>query len=154
MQERFHNQCYRKMAFTIGKIAKQAGVNVETIRYYERRGLIQQPPRKSGGYRQYPLAILKRLQFIQHAKLLGLSLREIATLLNLLDNGVLDCSDTEALVENKLCEIEEKIRGLLLIKQALEEMRASCRAQVEDTSCLIESRFRAPDSNVATGLQS
>ena len=65
---------------TIGRLAHEAGVNIETIRYYERRGLIRQPPRTSSGYRQYSAADLWRLQFISRAKQLGFTLAEIATL--------------------------------------------------------------------------
>ena len=108
------------MTLTIGKLAQQAEINVETIRYYERKGLIQQPPRKRPGYRQYSLDTLYRIRFIRNAKTLGLSLREIAELLNLLDNGLLDCDQAETLADKKLSEIEEKIRLLETMKQALQ----------------------------------
>jgi MerR family mercuric resistance operon transcriptional regulator len=68
---------------TIGQLAKQAGVNIETIRYYERQGLLPEPPRRASGYRQYSAEFVKRIQFIKRAQTLGFSLKEIAELLDL-----------------------------------------------------------------------
>ena len=132
------------MALTIGKIAQSAGVNVETIRFYERKGLIQQPPSNGPGYRKYPLETLTRIQFIRKAKALGLTLREISSLLNLLDNNVLDCGDTEKLLDKKLTEIEEKIRLLKTMKQQLVQLKRVCLDEQDADVCLIEELYTSP----------
>ncbi len=132
------------MALTIGKLAKRAGVNVETIRFYERKGLIQQPSRNGPGYRQYPQEILKRLQFIRTSKLLGLTLREISGLLNLLDNRMLDCNDAEKLLNKKLDEIEAQICALKKMKQQLIQIKRACSEERDSDVCLIEEFYTAP----------
>src|SRR4051794_16405994 len=97
---------------TIGQLAERGGVNLETIRYYEREGLIPPPPRKSSGHRAYSTAAVRRLQFIKRAQELGFSLAEIRELLHLKVHPDQLCTDVVAQIDAKSREVEEKIRHL------------------------------------------
>ena len=112
---------------TIGRAAEQACVGVETIRFYERRGLIAQPARpRSGGYRCYTDEIVERVRFIRQAQELGFSLREIEELLSLRAEPDADCSDVRAQAMTKRAEVDRKIARLQHIGAALDELIASC----------------------------
>lgn len=114
-------------AATIGEAARAAGVGVETIRFYERRGLIDRPPKpESSGYRVYPEDMVKRIRFIRQAQQLGFSLREIEELLSLRADPSADCSDVRAQAIAKLQEIRRKIAQLREIGAALEALVAVC----------------------------
>lgn len=120
---------------TIGKVARLAGVGVETIRFYEREGLIAEPPRKESGYRQYGAETVSRLRFIQRAKALGFSLKEIKELLFLrLDPGT-TCENILDRAEGKILEIEEKIQTLQRMKKALEALAAACPGEGPVSQC-------------------
>ena len=122
---------------TIGKVARLAGVGIETIRFYEREGLIAEPPRKESGYRQYGVATVSRLRFIQRAKALGFSLKEIKELLFLrLDPGT-KCDSILGRAEKKILEVEEKIQTLQRMKKALEALAAACPGQGPVSQCPI-----------------
>jgi len=124
---------------TIGKVAKQAEVNIETIRYYEWRGLIPRPPRRESGYRQYPRDTVTRIQFIKRAKELGFSLREILELLSLklrLDPNT-TCGDVKKRAEIKIADIEEKIRTLQGMKRALITLTMECKGSAPVSECPI-----------------
>jgi len=108
--------------FTIGKLAKAAKIGVETIRYYERRGLISQPPAQEMGYRQYPATTLQRIQFIKNVQTLGFTLNEIGGVLDLLDGKQMNCSTAADMVEMKISEIDQKIVALKQLKQLLEKL--------------------------------
>lgn len=111
---------------TTGQLAKKAQVNVETIRYYERRGLIPDPPRRESGYRQYSPDAVARIQFIKGAKELGFSLKEISELLFLRVDPDTTCGDVKRLTEVKITDIEEKIQALQHMKKALMKLKAKC----------------------------
>jgi Hg(II)-responsive transcriptional regulator len=112
---------------TISRAARRAGVGVETVRFYERRGLIRQPPRpRSGGYRFYDEAVVERIRFIRQAQELGFSLREIAELLSLRADPAADCSDVRAQAITKRQDIDRKIAHLRHLRAALDELIASC----------------------------
>ena len=114
-------------AATISEAARAAGVGVETIRFYERRGLIHRPPKPEGpGYRVYPEDMVKRIRFIRQAQQLGFSLREIEELLSLRADPSADCSDVRAQAVTKLQEIWRKIEQLQEIGTALEALIAVC----------------------------
>ena len=122
---------------TIGKVARLAGVGIETIRFYEREGLIAEPPRKKSGYRQYGAATVSRLRFIQRAKALGFSLKEIKELLFLrLDPGT-TCDSILGRAEKKILEVGEKIQTLQRMKKALEALAAACPGQGPVSQCPI-----------------
>lgn len=122
---------------TIGKLAKKARVNIETIRYYERRGLIPMPPRTYSGYRQYSQKTVKRLEFIKRAKELGFSLREIDDLLSLRLDPATPCSEVKTRAEAKIDQIEEKIISLRKMEEALVELTKACSGQGPIIECPI-----------------
>ena len=109
---------------TIGHLARQAGINIETIRYYQRRGLIATPRKPLGGIRRYTAETLARLGFIKRAQELGFSLREIAELLKLGDGS---CKQTRALAEHRLTDIEKRIRDLESMRVTLAKLICTCR---------------------------
>lgn len=114
-------------AITISRAAERVGVGIETIRFYERCGLIAQPPRpRSGGYRFYDEAIIERIRFIRQAQELGFSLREIADLLSLRADPAADCGDVRVQAVAKREDVDRKIAQLQHIRAALEELIASC----------------------------
>jgi MerR family mercuric resistance operon transcriptional regulator len=123
--------------FTIGKLAKKAQVNTETIRYYERRGLISRPPRPLSGYRQYPDETFKRIDFIKRAKELGFSLKEIGDLLSLRVDPTTSCSDIKIRTETKIEAIEEKIKTLKKMKNALVDVSRGCSGRGPISECPI-----------------
>jgi len=122
---------------TIGKLAKRAEVNVETVRYYERRGLIPKPSLPGSGYRQYPQDVVARIQFIKRAKELGFSLKEISELLSLRVDPNTTCGDVKRLAEIKIADIEERIRTLESIKKALAKLVTMCSGQGPTGECPI-----------------
>ncbi len=122
---------------TIGQLAKRARVNVQTVRYYERRGLIPEPPRRMSGYRQYSQDAVTRIQFIMHAKDLGFSLKEILELLSLRVDPNTTCGDVKRQTNTKIAEIEEKIHALRRMKKALTKLEAACKGQGPTSECPI-----------------
>lgn len=112
---------------TIGKAAREAGVSVETIRFYERKGLVEQPPKPAfGGFRVYSEDTLHRVRFIRQAQELGFSLKEIDELLSLRADPAIDCSDVRERAVTKLAEVKRKITELDRIRAALETLIAAC----------------------------
>lgn len=111
---------------TIGKLADAAGVNIETIRYYQRRGLIDEPPKPLGGHRRYAPQQVKRLRFIKRAQVLGFTLEEIAGLLRLDEAGA--CAETRDLAAHKLQIIDAKLADLTAMRQALADLMRECES--------------------------
>lgn len=93
-------------SLTIGRLAKEAGVNLETVRFYERRGLLPRPPRSSSGYRMFPAEAARRLRFIRRAQELGFSLKEIRELLSLRVSRTTTSRDIRARTEAKIADVE------------------------------------------------
>lgn len=122
---------------TIGKVAKLADVNVETVRFYERKGLVEKPPARESGYRQYPESVVGRISFIKRAKELGFSLREIHELLRLRVEPGAGCADVRARAMEKIADVERRIEELLRIKSALQKLAASCRGRGPTSECPI-----------------
>src|SRR5680860_435730 len=112
---------------TIGKVARASGVEVETVRYYERQGLVTQPAREEGAYRLYPPEAVSRISFIRRAKGLGFTLREIAELLRLGTEPDSVCDDVRLRAEAKIAAIDTKIDTLREMREALVELAALCR---------------------------
>lgn len=112
-------------ALTIGKLALAANVNVETIRYYQRIGLIKEPPKPVQGYRQYPADDIARVHFIRRAQQLGFTLKEIRDLLDLGDGH---CQEVQALSRVKIKNIEERLRDLQSMRGALMNILSQCEA--------------------------
>jgi MerR family mercuric resistance operon transcriptional regulator len=111
---------------TIGQLAKQANVNLETIRYYERRGLIPEPPRSESGYRLYSQDALVRTQFIKRVQALGFSLKEISEILSLRVEQGMSCGEVKARVQTKIADIDKRIASLQQMKEALLRLSMKC----------------------------
>ncbi len=124
-------------SMTIGRLAKEARVNIDTLRYYEKRGLLPEPPRKESGYRLYNPDAVKRIAFIMHAKELGFSLDEIAELLSLRMETKSQCRAVKIKAEAKIAEVEEKIQSLQQIKAALQRLVGSCKVNKRLGECPI-----------------
>ena len=122
---------------TIGEVAKQAHVRIETLRYYERRGLVAPPPRNGSNYRLYPPDTVRRVQFIKHAQELGFSLKEITELLALRATPETPCADIRARALAKIDTIEAKLRAFHAMKSALTQLVAECSGQGAVTDCPI-----------------
>lgn len=122
---------------TIGKVSRLAGVGIETIRFYEREGLLAEPPRRASGYRQYAGETVQRLRFIQRAKELGFTLKEIKELLSLRIAPDTNCEQIGERAEAKITDMEEKIRALQRMKRALTRLVASCRGRGPVSECPI-----------------
>ena len=122
---------------TIGQLAKQANVHLETIRYYERMRLIPEPPRNQSGYRQYPPEALTRTVFIRRAQALGFSLKEVSELLSLRMEPGTTCGDVRARVADKIGDVEQKIANLETIKAALLRLVANCTGKGPIGECPI-----------------
>jgi len=125
------------MALTIGQVAKAAHVNVETLRYYERRGIVPRPPRGPSLYRHYPDDTVPRVQFVKHAQELGFSLREIGGLLSLRATSKARCADVRRRAEIKIGEVETKIRALRAIRSALKGLVSQCDGKSPASACPI-----------------
>lgn len=122
---------------TIGKVAKKGEVNIETVRYYERQGLIPPPPRRESGYRQYPEDTINRLRFIKRAQELGFSLKEIAELLSLRVGPDTVCADVRKRAIAKIAEIEQKMETLQRMKEVLARLAAECEERGPVSECPI-----------------
>jgi MerR family mercuric resistance operon transcriptional regulator len=109
---------------TIGKLAEQAGVNIETIRYYQRRGLLDEPKKPRDGYRRYPSDTAKRVRFIKRAQGLGFTLEEVTGLLRFDATGA--CAETRELAAHKLALIDGKLAELGAMRRGLAALLAKC----------------------------
>lgn len=118
---------------TIGRFAKAADVNVETIRYYQRKGLLPEPARPLGGIRRYGQADVARLKFVKSAQRLGFSLDEITQLLRLEDGT--NCRDAAEIAAHRLDDIRARLNDLQRIEAALSELVRACRTQHDEVSC-------------------
>ena len=128
---------------SIGGIAAAAQVNVETIRYYQRRGLMEEPARPPRGQRRYPAAAAKRVRFIKRAQQLGFTLEEIKELLQLEDGQ--SCRETRMLAERKLGLIETRIADLNRMRRLLQDLIALCVAGKRPRACPIIATLSADD---------
>ncbi len=122
---------------TIGEVAGKAGVGVETIRFYERKGLIDEPPRRESGYRQFPVETVARLRFIRQAKDLGFTLEEIKELLSLKHDPSAKSGEVKMKVESKIDDIQGKIRILQNMEKILVELTSSCNGCGSTSECPI-----------------
>jgi Hg(II)-responsive transcriptional regulator len=125
------------MALRIGQLAEQARVNVETVRFYERRGLIAEPERTPAGYRQYTTDTVRRIRFIKRAQDLGFSLSEITGLLELRARSPRACDAVERKARDKIALVEAKITELERIKDALGTLAADCAKRKPSGDCPI-----------------
>jgi MerR family transcriptional regulator, mercuric resistance operon regulatory protein len=123
---------------TIGHIAHAAGVNVETVRYYQRRGLVGMPPKRTRGFRYYTPETASRVRFIKRAQALGMSLKEVQRLIKIDAKGA--CKETRTLAEAKLALVESRLLELARLRDVLRELVAACD-QPHGASCPIIERL-------------
>src|SRR5687767_4362048 len=128
-----------QQTFTIGQLALEAGVNVETIRYYQRRKLFPTPKRNQGRTRRYGTPEVVRLRFIKCAQRLGFTLREIDELLELLEP--MSCSKTRTIAAAKLQQVDERIRELQVLRAEFNGLIAACDANSDESRCPIIEWF-------------
>jgi MerR family transcriptional regulator, copper efflux regulator len=120
---------------SIGQVARRAGVGVETVRFYEREGLLEEPQRRVSGYRQYDEQVVKRLHFIKRAQHLGFSLKEITELLMLRMDAETSCEEVKRHTEAKIAEVERKLVELQRMRQSLLQVAALCTGEGPASRC-------------------
>ncbi len=119
----------------IGEVARQSEIGIETIRYYEREGLLAEPKRRPSGYRQYDESVVVRLQFIRRTKELGFTLAEIKELLGLRFDADTKCEHVRQRAEAKIADMEQKIRSLQKMKRSLRKLVRECQAKDSIDDC-------------------
>ena len=134
------------MSLRTGEVAKLAGVNVETLRFYERQGILPEPPRRASGYREYPPETVDLIRFVKRAQELGFSLREVQDLLDLRGAPRRASGKVPRLVRGKIDEINHKIRDLEAMRDALQDLLCVCEEERVGKSCpIIASLSGCPD---------
>ncbi len=127
---------------TIGRLARAAGVNVETVRYYQRVGLLEEPPRPAGGYRTYPPDTVERIRFIKRAQKLGFRLQEIRELLELDETS---CRDVQQRARRKREQIDRQIADLQALRNTLDTLIRTCEERGESRACPIVESLQRKD---------
>jgi MerR family transcriptional regulator, copper efflux regulator len=122
-------------SMTVGALAKQAGVKIDTIRYYERHGLLPKPPRTNSGYRTFTHGSVERLRFIKQAQALGFTLNEVKQLLALQVSPRTTCGDVRERAQAKVTDIQQKIDALQAMKRALEQLVSACAGDGPASEC-------------------
>ena len=122
-------------SLTIGKLAQSAGVNLETVRFYERKGLLKRPTSKRGAFRVYPFEYVSKIQFIKKAQEIGFTLNEIKELLVLDQNKKATCSDVASIARLKVSEVKEKINSLKLMEKSLNKIIKACEIGPNEKAC-------------------
>lgn len=135
----------------IGELAKRSDVGIETIRYYERQGLLAEPDRRPSGYRQYDESIVSRLQFIRRAKELGFTLSEIKELIGLWFDVNTKCVHVRQRAERKVNDIEDKIRSLQRMKRSLQKIVSECQNHDAVKACPLWLGLDEPRKNTMAG---
>jgi DNA-binding transcriptional MerR regulator len=120
---------------TISKLAGKAGVSPDTLRYYQKIGLLPPPKRTEAGYRLFEQDSLGRLSFIKTAQSLGLRLKDIGQLLEVMDKGLCPCGHTEQLLQARMAEVDDEIARLTSLRQSMAHTLESCPADCTDPSC-------------------
>jgi len=137
---------------TIGRVAKAAGLGVETVRFYEREGLLPPPARRSSGYRSYDAGVIARLQFIRRAKDLGFTLSEIKSLLDLRHDPSATAAEVKRKARLKIDDVEKRIRSLQEIRDALLHLVSQCRGRGPLSECpIVDAMEHGPRTGRAKG---
>lgn len=129
----------------VGEVAKLAGVNLQTVHYYERRGLLPRPPRTGSNYRTYPEDAVRRVQFIKRTQELGFTLKEIMELLSLRAAPRTQCTDVRDRAEVKVRDIDDKVRALQAMRKALSKLIGECSGEGPVTHCPILEALDSED---------
>jgi MerR family transcriptional regulator, mercuric resistance operon regulatory protein len=132
----------RAETFPIGALSRRTGCNIETIRYYERIGLLPAPPRGEGGHRRYGRGHLKRLTFVRRSRELGFTLGEIRHLLALVDGRGTTCAEVKAITLDHLAEVRRKIADLRCLERVLRDMAARCDGGEVPECPVVDALFR------------
>ncbi len=132
---------------TIGQVAKQATVHIETLRYYERRGLVARPRRSTANYRLYPAETVRHVRFVKRAQELGFSLKEIKELLTLRAGSKARCGEVKERASAKIDDIDRKIRSLTAMRKALAKLVAECTGRGPFSECPILDALDGDDSH-------
>ncbi|MCL4546414.1 MAG: MerR family transcriptional regulator [Deltaproteobacteria bacterium] len=128
---------------TIGQLAKAVNLNIQTIRYYERIGLINKPDISESGYRIYPEKAVNILRFIKHAKDIGFSLKQVSELFSLNNNKYNACSNVKKLAKEKVYEIDNKINSLNLMRNELLNLISLCEEKNNNPKCpILDNLFK------------
>lgn len=127
----------------IGKLAARAQCKIETIRYYEKAGLLPEPQRSEGGYREYSENQLKRLVFIRRSRELGFTIEDIRTLLELVDGKTYSCADVQRIAERHVTDIRRKIADLAKLETNLSTLAAQCSGDSVPECPIIDSLFES-----------
>lgn len=127
---------------SIGTLSRRTGCNVETIRYYERIGLIPPPPRTAGGHRSYGIAHDRRLVFVRRCRELGFSIGEIGVLLLLVDGGDYTCGEVKAVTDRHLDDVRRKIADLRKLERTLKDIGAVCDGGKVPDCPIIDALYR------------
>lgn len=135
------------MSLTTGQVADEAGVNKDTVLYYEREGLIDEPPRTSNEYRQFPEEVVHTIRFIQEAQSIGFTLSEIQSLLSIRDGKSVDCDDVQSMARDKQQSIRNKINKLKKMKQTLDELIEQCERNGTYEYCPIIESLQPEDQS-------
>ena len=130
----------------VGEVAKQAGVNLQTIHYYERRGLLPKPPRTGSNYRAYPEDAVPRVRFIKRAQEIGFTLKEIQQLLSLRAAPRTRCADVRERAGAKVQDIDDKVRTLQAMRKALTKLIGECSGKGPVTQCPILEALDSEDN--------
>ena len=141
MTEKSKSQMQR---LTRGEVSKRIGCNIETVRYYERIGLLPPPPRSKGGHRIYNRDLLKRLNFICRSRELGFTLKQVRDLLRLVDGGSYTCAEVKALTLDHVVEVRRKVADLRRMARVLKEMAAQCEGGTVPDCPIIDALYREP----------
>ena len=118
-----------------GEVARQTGVNIQTLRYYERRGLLPEPPRRDSGYRLYDDGAVRLVHFIKRAQSLGFSLKEVESLLELAAGGPESCDAALRVARQRIAELDSRIADLRAMRASLRNLMATCERPRDEREC-------------------
>lgn len=137
----------------ISELGRASGVDPETIRYYEKAGLVPSPPRLGNGYRDYGKAHVERLAFIRQCRALDMSLREVGRLLEIAEHPQAECSDVDRMIDDHLDRVRQQIRGLRALEKQLAALRSRCGTPRQTAECgiLLELTTAARRKNRTKG---
>ena len=133
----------RGPALAIGALSKRTGVNIETIRFYERAGILPKPPRSAGGHRVYGEDHLKRLNFVRRSRQLGFSLDEVRGLLQIVDGGRYTCSEVKGITLDHLADVRRKIADLRRLERTLADVAGKCKGGKVPDCPIVDALFDA-----------